>query len=154
MFKTIVTALLVLAMTDAMAAAVEGFYRANGKDAAPVHARALKGDAHMDKPTFKLVLSQKDASKDARADFSAQMGDLGSALVVTLARGDQGYEVIGAQFAHPDLKRSGASSAGLVEARDVVVSAGEIRGRIVSVADAMLFDEPMDIDLKFQTKIP
>jgi hypothetical protein len=108
----------------------------------------------MDKPTFKVVLSQKDPSKDARADFSAQMGDLGSALVITLARGDKGYAVVGAQFAHPDLKRSGASSAGLVETRDVVVSAGELSGRVVSIADAMLFDEPIEIDLKFKAKVP
>jgi hypothetical protein len=101
-----------------------------------------------------VVLSQKDASKDARADFSAQMGDLGSALVITLARGDKGYAVVGAQFAHPDLKRSGASSAGLVETRDVVVSAGELSGRVVSIADAMLFDEPIEIDLKFKAKVP
>jgi hypothetical protein len=147
-------ALLMLAMTDANAAAVEGYYRANGKDAPPAHALAHKGDAYMDKPTFKLILSQKDAAKDDRADFSAQMGDLGSALVITLVRGEEGYDVIGAQFAHPDLKRSGASSAGLVEARDIAVSDGEIHGRIVSVADAMLFDEPIEIDLEFQTKIP
>ncbi|MEZ5460670.1 hypothetical protein [Dokdonella sp.] len=153
MYKMILTALLIFAATDAFAA-VEGHYRANGTDAPPKYALAKWGDPYMDKPTTKVILSEKDASKESSPDFSAQMGDLGSAIVITLVASDDGYDVIGAEFAHPALKRSGVSSIGILEARDVVVANGTISGQIVSVADASIFDEPVEIDLKFSAKSP
>lgn len=142
--------------TDVVAAgaAVEGVYRANGKDSVPAHALARNGDAYMDKPTIKLILTEKDAAKDDRPDFHAQMGDLGSALVVTLVKADDGYDVIGSEFAHPALKRSGASATGIVTATDVKIEAGQISGRLVAREGARLFDETLEIDLKFRTKAP
>ena len=153
MIRLILGVLLGFATTNALCAAVEGVYRANGNDVPARFALLRKGD-DSNPPTVKLILSQKDASADTRADFSAQMGDLGSAVVITLARTDAGYDVIGALFAHPALKRSGANASHLVQARDIVVADGEMRGRIVSGADAMLFDETIEIDLTFRARTP
>ncbi|MEO8010474.1 MAG: hypothetical protein ABI650_02395 [Dokdonella sp.] len=133
--------------------AVTGFYRANGESVTPVHARAAPGERYMDAPTYRIVLSEKDASSSRDAAFDAQMDKLRSARVIKLAESTDGFIVIGSEFAHPHLRRSGASASGILQALDVVVANGEIRGRLVSVADASLFDDSIEIDLEFRSPI-
>lgn len=146
---------LALFMTALFAAApFEGVYRANGKDAKLSHVLAQKGEPFSGKPTTKLIFSEKDASADPRADFHAQMGNFGDALVVTLCKDGDEWDVIGSEFAHSALKHSGASGTGIVSAKDVAVANGEISGHLTTTANADLFGEPLVIDLHFHVKQP
>jgi hypothetical protein len=132
------------------AAAFEGTYSANGKNAKLVFLIAKKGDPFSGKPTTVLVFREKDASQDARPDFDAQMGDLGDALVIRLMKDGDKWDVIG-EFAHSALKHSG-QRRGIVSVSDVTVANGEISGHLTTHTDADLFDEPLAIDLRFHVK--
>jgi len=155
MTRWILFVVLALFAGSAIAAApVEGVYRANGKDARLTHAVALKSEPFSGKPTTKLIFSEKQAGSDAHADFHAQMGNFGDALVVTLMKDDDGWRVIGTEFAHAALKHSGASGTGIVEAKDVSVANGEISGHLLAAKDADLLGEPLVIDLHFHVKQP
>jgi hypothetical protein len=145
---------LVFAGIALAAAPFDGKYVANGKEAKLAYLSAKKGEPFSGKPVTILIFSEKDASKDARADFHAQMGDLGDALVVHLSKGDDEWRVIGTEFAHSALKHSGASGSGIVSAKDVSLANGEISGHLVTEPNADLFDEPLTVDLKFHIKQP
>ena len=132
----------------------EGTYSANGKNAKLAFLIAKKGDPFSGNPTTVLVFSEKDASKDPRADFHAQMGDLGDALVIRLMKDGDKWDVIGSEFAHSALKHSGASGTGIISVSDVTVANGEISGHLTTHANADLFDEPLAIDLRFHVKQP
>ncbi|HEY2396203.1 MAG TPA: hypothetical protein VGH81_09540 [Rudaea sp.] len=136
------------------AAPFDGKYVANGKDGKLAYLSAKKGEPFSGRPVTILIFSEKDASKDARADFHAQMGDLGDALVVHLSKGDDEWRVIGTEFAHSALKHSGASGSGIVSAKDVSLANGEISGHLVTEPNADLFDEPLTVDLKFRVRQP
>lgn len=144
---------LVLLVTALWAAApFEGSYRANGKDAKLAYLLAKKGDPFSGKATTILIFSEKDASKDPRPDFHAQMGDLGDALVIKLMKDGDNWDVIGSEFAHSALKHSGASGSGIVSVKDVSVANGEISGHLQANTD--LFGEPLAIDLRFHVRQP
>jgi hypothetical protein len=132
----------------------EGTYSANGKNAKLAFLIAKKGDPFSGNPTTILIFSEKDASKDPRPDFHAQMGDLGDALVIRLMKDGDKWDVIGSEFAHSALKHSGASGTGIVGVSDVTVANGEISGHLTTHANADLFDEPLAIDLRFHVKQP
>ena len=133
---------------------LNGSYTANGVPSKLAHVLARHGDPFHGDPTIKLVFTEQDASKDQRPDFHAQMGDLGDALVVTVMKNGDGYDVIGSEFAHSALKHSGASSIGVVEVKDVKVAGSEISGKVVSLENADLFHEPITIDLTFTATLP
>jgi len=146
---------LALFMTALWAAApFEGTYSANGKSAKLAFLLAKKGEPFSGNPTTVLIFSEKDASKDPRPDFHAQMGDLGDALVIRLMQDGDKWTVIGSEFAHSALKHSGASGSGIVNATDVTVANGELSGHLATQPDADLFDEPLAIDLRFHVKQP
>jgi hypothetical protein len=135
-------------------AGADGTYAANGKAAELTHVMAVKGHPFGDKPTTKLVFSEKDASGDKSPAFNAANGAFGAALVVTLVQNANGWKVIGSQFAHPALQHSGGGGIGIVEAIGVKLANGELGGRIASVPDADLFHEPLSIDVTFSVAQP
>ena len=101
-----------------------------------------------------LIFSEKDASKDSRPDFHAQMGDFGDALVIRLRQDGDTWDVIGSELAHSALKHSGVSASGIINAKDVAVANGVLAGHLVTTAGADIFGEPIAIGLKFQVKMP
>jgi hypothetical protein len=148
-------AALALASTLVAAAApFQGTYQANGKDAKLAFLTAHKGEPFSGKPVTILIFSEKDASKDKRPDFHAQMGDFGDALVVHLRQDGATWDVIGTEFAHAALKHSGASGTGLVNVKDVKVAGGELSGHLATSPGSDLFGEPLSVDLTFHVKQP
>ncbi|HET7063273.1 MAG TPA: hypothetical protein VFI49_03285 [Rudaea sp.] len=145
---------LVLFVTALWAAAVEGTYSANGRDARLVYAFAKKGEPFSGKPVTLLIFSEQDASKDPRPEFQAQKGGFGDALVIHLMKDGNEWDIIGSEFAHSALKHSGVSGTGIVSIKDVTVANGEISGHLMTHANAELFDEPLVVDLQFHVKQP
>jgi hypothetical protein len=155
-FVTFLLAALVAGLACAAAAApFEGHFKANGQDAKLAFLRAVKDDPWMNKPTIRLVFSEKDASKDANPSMHAQFGKFGDALSVLIVpdEGDK-WDVIGTEFMHSALKHSGASGTGLLHVTDVKIANGEISGHLTTKPGETLFDDKIDIDLSFHVKKP
>jgi hypothetical protein len=155
MMRIVLSALLLSVAVSASAAApFEGKFSANGKDAKLAFLMARKGEPFSGKPVTVLVFSEKDASKDKRPDFAAQMGDFGDALVIRLSGSGSAWSVIGSELAHSALKHSGVSASGMIEVKDVSVANGEISGHLLTGPKADIFGEPIAIDLRFHVKQP
>ena len=136
------------------AAPFEGKFQANGKDANLNYLVASKGEPFGGKPTVNLVFTEKDASKDAKAEMHAHFGDLGDALVIHLMKEGDGWDVIGSEFMHSALKHSGASATGVVSIKNARTANGEISGDLVTSPGADLFGEALAVNLHFQVKQP
>jgi hypothetical protein len=136
------------------AAAVDGTYKANGKDGKLAYVLAKKDEPFSGKPVTMLVFTEKDASKDSKPDMHAQFGDLGDALVVRLSQDGDKWQVIGSELAHSALKHSGVSASGIFEVKDVKIANGEISGHLMTDPKADIFGEPIAIDLHFHVKQP
>ena len=151
------TSLVFLAAFAALAVAAapfDGKYVANGKEAKLGYLIARKDDPFSGKPVTMLIFSEKDASQDKHPDFAAQMGHFGDALVVRISGSGAEWDVIGSELAHSALKHTGASASGLLDVKDVTVNNGEISGHLMSRPKSSVFDEPVEIDLRFHVKQP
>jgi len=135
------------------ASTVEGVYKANGQDAKLAFALAYPSEAHLGKPTTRLVFSEQDASAEKRPDISALFGKFGSSFVVLLMKDGDSYTVIGSDFGHQGLKHAGASAIGLVDAKDVKITDGRISGRLITAPDSDISDQPVVVDLKFDVAL-
>jgi hypothetical protein len=101
-----------------------------------------------------LMFTEKDAGADKGLDRHAPGGQWGTALYVTLGRDGDQYEVIGSEFSDPGLRASGTSSSGVLKASEVAVAGGRITGKVVSLPDATVSDDGIDIDLRFDAPLP
>lgn len=155
MRRILMAAILALAATTLSAAApFSGKYSANGKDGKLAFLVAKKGEPFSGKPVTVLIFSEKDASKDSRPDFHAQMGDFGDALVIRLRQDGDKWDVIGTELAHSALKHSGVSASGMIDVKDAAVANGMLSGHLMTGDGADVFGEPVVVDLKFQAKLP
>ncbi|MGA9335388.1 MAG: hypothetical protein WBV39_14005 [Rudaea sp.] len=150
-----VLGLLVLASADLFAATpFHGTFSANGKSSKLNHLVALKGKPFDNKPVIQLVFSEKDASHDPDAPMDAQFGNLGDALSIRVSGSGTDWNVIGCEPWHSALKHSGSSNSGLVWVNDVKINGGFISGHLYTRPGATVFDEPVQIDLRFHVKQP
>lgn len=127
-----------------------GSFRMQGKDATLSHSRAAPGRPFADEPTIDIALTEKDASAADHLSFISASNTYGAALEVKIYKNEQGnYQVIGSGFGHPASKRPGAGGIGILDIRDVKVGGGRISGEVVSVPDASLFNESVEVDVRF-----
>ena len=78
----LLTVVAVIAQSGRLSAAdeISGQFKGDGKDAKLAFVSAHKGDTFSDKPTFVIVMSEKDHSKDKKPEIKAGFGHYGSAL--------------------------------------------------------------------------
>jgi hypothetical protein len=133
---------------------VDGFYRVDGKDVKLAFAHSSKGEPFADHPTIVVALSEKD-SADAKDDPLFWHEKYGGAIVVMLQKDSDGvYGVISSTFRHPAAKDGGANGTGMVNLKDVKEANGEISGELFTRPATTLFDQKLDIDLKFKVAMP
>jgi hypothetical protein len=130
---------------------VSGLFKGNGKEAKLAFVSARKGEPFADKPTTVLILTEKDHSKDKRADIKAGFGDYGSALVITF--NDEG-KIVGCVIAHSAHKKSGFSSVGNITMTDFKRDDGKIQGKISTKGEQEFFGDKWEINLSFKTPAP
>ena len=154
-FVTVGLALVAGLVCAAAAPPFEGHFKANGQDAKLAFLRAVKDDPWMNKPTIRLVFTEKDASKDPNPSMHAQFGKFGDGLSVLIVpdEGDK-WDVIGTEFMHSALKHSGASGTGILHIDGVKIDKGEISGHLSTKPGETLFDDKIDIDLRFHINKP
>jgi hypothetical protein len=133
---------------------VDGFYRVDGKDVKLAFAHSQKGEPFAGHPTIVVALSEKD-SADAKDDPLFWHEKYGGTIVVTLQKDSDGkYDVISSTFRHPAANDGGANGSGIVDLKDVKEANGEIAGELFTKPSTTLFDQKLDIDLKFKVPLP
>ena len=131
--------------------AISGKFTGNGKEAKLMFVSAHKGEPYMDKPTIKLVFTEKDHSKDKRPHIKAGFGDFGSALIITV---NSDGKIIGCEVAHAAHEKSGFSSLGSIAMSDYKVADGKITGKIKTDGVVDTFKQKWQVDIKFEVKTP
>src|SRR5438128_2953897 len=104
---------------------VTGVFKGNGKEAKIANVSAHWREPFSDKPSMVLVFTEKDHSKDKKADFNAGFGKFGSALVVSL---HEDGDIFGCEVAHTALKHQNFSSIGHIKTDDFQFADGQVKG--------------------------
>jgi len=145
----------VFAITGSLAAAdeqtVSGIFKGNGQEAKLACVSAAKGEPLADKPTIVLVFSEKDHTKDKKAQVGAMFGKYGSALIIKVYENGQ---IVGCQVCHENHKKSGFNSIGDIKMSDFKLADGKIQGKLSTGGEAEAFGEKWEVDIKFQAKAP
>ena len=148
-----VWALTVAAFAGSTRAAdpVSGKFTGDGKEAKVAFVSAHKGEPLADKPTIKLVFTEKDHSKNPKPWIKAGFGDYGSALVITVYHDGQ---IVGCEVAHTAHKMPGFSSLGSIKTSDFKLADGKVSGKIKTDGEVETFKQKWQVDIAFETKAP
>ena len=125
---------------------VNGKFIGDGKPAKLAFVSVQRIEPFADKPSLRLIFTEKDHSKDKKADFSAGFGNFGSALIISLH--DEG-QIFGCEVAHSAHKQKPFSSVGSIKSEDFEVGDGQVKGKIVTDGEADAFGQKWEVDLDF-----
>jgi hypothetical protein len=125
---------------------VTGEFKGNGKEAKLAYVSAHWREPFGDKPSMVLVFTEKDHSKDKKADFDAGFGKFGSALIVSL---QEDGDIFGCEVAHSALKHKNFSSVGKIKTNDFEFADGKVQGELTTDGPADVFGETWEVNLKF-----
>jgi hypothetical protein len=125
---------------------VTGEFKGNGKDAKLAYVSAHWREPFSDKPSMVLVFTEKDHSKDKKADFSAGFGKFGSALIVSL---HEDGDIFGCEVAHSALQHKNFSSIGTIKTNDFEYADGQVKGELTTDGQAEVFGETWGVNVKF-----
>jgi hypothetical protein len=140
------------AAPDVSGPAISGTYTANGKPATLTSISAHPDEPFSGQPVTMIVMTSQDHSANPKPDFDAAFGHLGDAIVLKV---HPDGSIIGTEIVHSGLKRQGAISwIGELKLEDYRVGGGQISGHLTSNGPRDVFDEPVNVDLKFHTPAP
>lgn len=125
---------------------VAGVFKGNGKEAKLAHVSARWGEPFSGRAGIVLVFTEKDHSKDKKAEMNALFGKLGSALIISLHEDGQIY---GCQVVHSAHQKQGFSSIGRLEASDFNYADGKVEGELTTNGEADTFGETWDVKIQF-----
>jgi hypothetical protein len=130
---------------------VSGLFKGNGKEAKLAHVSAYKGEPSRDRPTIRLVFTEKDHSKNKDPRVKAFFGEYGSALMITVTHDGQ---VVGCEVIHSAHKKSGFTDIGRMKTTDFKVEGGKVKGQLTTEGELETFGEKWEVKLKFEAKAP
>jgi hypothetical protein len=148
---TALLSLMILTCAHGAEPPVSGTFTANSKPAKLAFIRAVKGDDFDGKPTTVLVISEKDASKDAKPAFYASFGKFGDSLTITVFPDGQ---IIGCEVSHTALTHHSFSSTGNIKTTDFKNEGGVIQGKITTGGEIESLGEKWEVNLTFKVKAP
>jgi hypothetical protein len=125
---------------------VTGLFKGNGKEAKIAYVAAHWQEPFGDKPSMKLVFTEKDHSKVKKPDFDAAFGKLGSALIISLHE-DGG--IFGCQVVHSAHSKQGFSSIGSIRTNNFKYEDGKVEGELTTDKEVDTFGEKWEVNLKF-----
>jgi hypothetical protein len=125
---------------------VSGTFTGNGKAAKLAYVSALPDEPFNDKPSIKLIFTEKDHSKEKRPSLKAAFGDFGSSLIISL---HEDGSIFGCQVAHAAHKNQGFSSIGNIRTTAFEVGDGRVEGQIETDGEADTFGDKWSVNLKF-----
>lgn len=132
-----------------------GKYRVNGTDAKLNHMTVIPGGCFND--GIGLVFSERDVQikpkgKLADVGFNVQMKNFGDAVAVLICARHDSWEVDHSNFNHSALKNAAGTWADQLKVEGMKVTNGEYSGRIVSIKDAAILGQPLEMDITFHAK--
>ena len=130
---------------------VSGTFTGDGKEAKLMFVSAHKGEPLSDKPTVRLVFTEKDHSKDPKPYIKAGFGHYGSALLITI---HPDGKIVGCEVAHTAHEKSGFSSLGSIALSDFKSTDGKLSGTIKTDGEVETFKQKWKVDIKFEVKAP
>lgn len=125
---------------------VSGTFKGNGKEAKLAFVSAQWREPFNDKPSIRLVFTEKDQSKEKDPGFKAAFGDLGSALVISL---HEDGRIFGCEVSHAGHEKRGFSSLGDIKTEEFMVADGRIEGVITTDGEVEAFGETWEVKIKF-----
>jgi hypothetical protein len=128
---------------------VSGKFLGNGKEAKLAFISAYPREPFADKPSLRIVMTEKDHSRDPKPDFRAGFGDYGSALVISC---HEDGSIFGCEVWHAAHEKRGFSSVGNIETVDFQIAGGQVQGGIETDGEEKFFDDRWEVDLKFAAK--
>lgn len=152
--RAIAWALFAVAFASPVVAAdppVSGKFTGDGKEAKLMFVSAHKGEPLADKPTIRLVFTEKDHSKEPKPYIRAGFGHFGSALLVTVS---EDGKIVGCEVAHTAHEKSGFSSLGSIATSDFKMADGKISGKIKTDGEVETFKQKWQVDIRFEVKAP
>jgi hypothetical protein len=153
--KTIGSILVILASVAAQLIAadseVSGIFKGNDQPVNLAFVSAHKGTPLRGQETIKLVLTEKDHSKDEQAALKALFGDYGSALVIGIQLDGK---VVTCDVRHEAHKQKPISSPASVKMSEFKNENGQISGKLTTDGKAEAFGETWEVNLTFRTKAP
>jgi hypothetical protein len=151
-FACVVTWALLIAAQEppkgekaAAKASVSGTFKGNGKEAKIAFVSAQWREPFNDKPGIRLIFTEMDHTRDPKADFNANFGRYGSALVISLFE-DGG--IFGCEVSHTALK-GGFSALGKIKIKDFKFEGGLVQGQLTTSGPDNVFGQTWEVDLKF-----
>jgi hypothetical protein len=132
-----------------------GFYRVNGKDAKLNYTMSRQGFCF--KEGVEIVLSEKpveEKDNNNSVGFSAQMEQFGDAVAVNLCVSHDKWIVDASNFSHASLRHAGGTWVDQLKIENMTLSNGEYSGHLVSIKDAKILEQPLELDLTFRVKQP
>ena len=125
---------------------VTGVFKGNGKDAKLAHVSAHWREPFGDEPSIVLVFTEKDHSRDRKADITANFGKYGSALLISL---HEDGSIFGCQVVHSAHSKSGFTSLGKIRTNDFEYTNGKVEGELTTDGELETFGETWEANLKF-----
>ena len=130
---------------------VSGVFKGDGKEAKLAFISASKGEPHADKPTFVIVMTEKDHSKEKKPWIKAGFGHYGSALILTI---HPDGKIVGFEVAHTAHRKGTFSSLGNVTMSDFKNADGRLSGKIATNGEMKTFGQTWEVNIKFNVKAP
>jgi len=125
---------------------VTGVFKGNGKEAKLAYVSALWREPFNNQPGIVLLFTERDHSKDKKADFNAVFGKHGSALKISLHE-DGG--IFGCQVVHTAHSKQGFTSIGSIKTNDFKFEDGKVDGELKTEGQVDTFGETWEVDIKF-----
>ena len=130
---------------------VSGTFTGDGTGAKLAFVSAHKGEPLSDKPTIRLVFTEKDHSRDPKPYVKAGFGHYGSALMITV---HPDGKIVGCEVAHTAHKMPGFSSLGSIAMSDFKAADGKLTGTIKTDGEVETFKQKWKVDIQFEVKAP
>jgi hypothetical protein len=124
---------------------VAGVFKGNGKEAKIAFVSAQWREPFNDKPGIRLIFTEQDHTRDPKADFNANFGRYGSALVISLF---EDGSIFGCEVSHTALK-GGFSAIGTIKTKDFKFENGLVQGQLTTSGPDNVFGQTWEVDLKF-----
>lgn len=125
---------------------VTGEFKGNGQDGKLAYVSANWREPFDDKPSIVLVFTEKDHSKDKKADFNASFGKFGNALIVSL---HEDGSIFGCQVVHSAHKHQGFTALGKLRSNNFEYADGKVEGELTTDGPDEVFGDTWEANFKF-----
>lgn len=131
--------------------AVKGTFLGDGKDGKIQYLVVQTREPFSDKPSIRLIFTEKNPASSKKPDFDAGFKKLGSALIISVFR-DGG--IFGCEVAHTAHPKSPFSAIGEIKMTDFKVTETQVSGQVTTGGEREAFGQKWNVDLTFSAPLP